>query len=127
MPESELARGKVGSTASFKPVIRGQKSFPLITYEQQAYVQIDLVGYFTAAAGAAIYSGGSWPSEWNYSYFTTEPTINIIHHEVVEPNGASFKARKTREAEFIGGRDAWFRPIDTAHRPGRRLVSHRFL
>jgi putative membrane-bound dehydrogenase-like protein len=121
LSEGELARGKVGGTASYKPVIRGQKSFPLITYEQQAYVQIDLVGYFTAAAGAAIYGGGAWPSEYNYSYFTTEPTINIVHHEVVEANGVTFKAHKTREAEFIGGRDKWFRPIDTRIGPDGAL------
>jgi putative membrane-bound dehydrogenase-like protein len=111
--EGELSRGKVGNATSYKPVIRGQKSFPLITYHQQAYVQIDLVGYFTAAAGCAIYCGGAWPGEWNYNYFTTEPTINIVHHQVVEPSGVTFKAHKTREAEFIGGRDKWFRPIDT--------------
>src|SRR5262245_64293 len=121
MTESELSRGKVGNTASYKPVIRGQKSFPLITYNQQAYVQIDLVGYFTAAAGCAVYGGGSWPSDWNYSYFTTEPTINIIHHEIVEPNGVTYKAHKTREAEFIGGRDKWFRPIDTRIGPDGAL------
>jgi putative membrane-bound dehydrogenase-like protein len=121
MTEGELSRGKVGNTTSYKPVIRGQKSFPLITYNQQAYVQIDLVGYFTAAAGCAIYGGGAWPSEWNYNYFTTEPTINIVHHEVVEPNGVTFKAHKTREAEFIGGRDKWFRPIDTRIGPDGAL------
>lgn len=119
--ESDLARGKVGNATSFKPVIRGQKSFPLITYNQQAYVQIDLVGYFTAAAGCAIYDGSTWPGDWNYSYFTTEPTINIIHHQVVEPNGVTFKAHKTREAEFIGGRDKWFRPIDTRIGPDGAL------
>jgi putative membrane-bound dehydrogenase-like protein len=121
MTEGELSRGKVGNATSYKPVIRGQKSFPLITYNQQAYVQIDLVGYFTAAAGCAIYGGGSWPGEWNYNYFTTEPTINIIHHQVVEPNGVTFKAHKTREAEFIGGRDKWFRPIDTRVGPDGAL------
>jgi putative membrane-bound dehydrogenase-like protein len=121
MTEGELSRGKVGNATSYKPVIRGQKSFPLITYNQQAYVQIDLVGYFTAAAGCAIYGGGAWPGEWNYNYFTTEPTINIIHHQVVEPNGVTFKAHKTREAEFIGGRDKWFRPIDTRIGPDGAL------
>src|SRR6185503_14603415 len=77
--------------------------------------------YFTASAGAAIYGGGTWPAEWNYNYFTTEPTINIVHHEVVEPNGVTFKAHKTREAEFIGGRDKWFRPIDTRIGPDGAL------
>jgi len=121
MAESALSRGKVAGATSYKAVIRGQKSFPLITYNQQAYVQIDLVGFFTAAAGCAIYGGGTWPDEWNYSYFTTEPTINIIHHQVVEPNGVTLKAHKTREAEFIGGRDKWFRPIDTRIGPDGAL------
>jgi len=55
--ENQLARGRVGNTASYKPMIRAAKVYPLLTYNQQAYVQIDWVGSFTAAAGCAIYSG----------------------------------------------------------------------
>jgi putative membrane-bound dehydrogenase-like protein len=121
MSEAVLGRGKVGNTASFKPVIRGRKSNPVIKHENLAYVQIDLVGYFTAAAGCAIYEGGAWPSDWTYSYFTTEPTINIAHHEVVKTDGPTFTANKTREEEFIGGRDPWFRPIETRVGPDGAL------
>ncbi len=121
LPENALARGKVSGVTSFKPIIHARKSFPLMSYEQQAYVQIDLVGYFTAAAGCAIYDGGAWPKEWNYNYFTTEPTINIVHHEVVEPLGVSYDAHKTREPEFIGGKDMWFRPIETRIGPDGAL------
>jgi len=121
MPESVLARGKVGNTASFKSLIRLRPSFPIITHDQQAYVQIDVVGSFTAAAGCAIYDGGTWPEEWNYSYFTTEPTINLVHHEVVEQDSVTYKAHKTREPEFIGGRDKWFRPIETRIGPDGAL------
>jgi putative membrane-bound dehydrogenase-like protein len=121
MPESSLARGKVGNTASFKPVIKGRKSNPLIKYDNLAYVQIDVVGGFTASAGCAIYDGGAWPEEWNYGYFTTEPTINIIHHEAVKKDGVTFSASKTRDEEFIGGRDPWFRPIETRIGPDGAL------
>ncbi len=121
VPEYVLARGKVGNSPSYKPVIRARKSNPLIKYENLAYVQIDLVGYFTAAAGCAIYEGGAWPSDWNYSYFTTEPTINIVHHEAVKPEGATFTANKTRDEEFIGGRDPWYRPIETRVGPDGAL------
>jgi putative membrane-bound dehydrogenase-like protein len=121
LPEYVLARGKLGATASFKPVIRGRKSYPLIKSENLAYVQIDLVGSFTASAGCAIYGGGTWPEEWNYSYFTTEPTINILHHEAVKPAGVTFTADKTREPEFVGGRDLWFRPIETRIGPDGAL------
>ena len=90
LSEATLARGKVGNATSYKAVIRDRKSFPVIKFENLAYVQIDLVGKFTAAAGCAIYEGGTWPAEWNYNYFTTEPTINIAHHEVVKPDGPTF-------------------------------------
>ncbi len=119
--EAALARGKLAGTTSYKAVIRDRPSKPLIKFENLAYVQIDLVGKFTAAAGCAIYEGGSWPAEWNYSYFTTEPTINIAHHEVVMPAGPNIAAGKTRDEEFIGGRDPWFRPIETRVGPDGAL------
>jgi len=121
LPESILARGKVGNTASFKVVKKSPKSLPLMKSENLAYVQIDLVGSFTASAGCAIYDGGTWPSEWRYNYFTTEPTINIIHHEVVTPEGVSYTANKNRDAEFIGSHDLWFRPIETRIGPDGAL------
>jgi uncharacterized protein len=121
LPEQTLALGRVGKTPSFKAVIRGRKSNPLIKWEHLAYMQIDVVGGFTAASGGAIYDGGAWPSEWNYSYFTTEPTINLVHHEVVTPDGVTFTAKKTREEEFIGGRDLWYRPIETRIGPDGAL------
>jgi uncharacterized protein len=121
LPEWVLARGKVGNTPAYKAVIHDRKSNPVIKHENFAYVQIDLVGKFTAAAGCAIYEGGAWPSEWNYNYFTTEPTINLAHHEVVKPSGATFTASMTRDAEFIGGRDKWFRPIETRMGPDGAL------
>jgi putative membrane-bound dehydrogenase-like protein len=121
VPEYVLARGKVGNTPSFKPVIKGRKSNPLMKWEQMAYVQIDVVGGFTASAGCAIYDGGAWPAKYNYSYFTTEPTLNIIHHELVRPEGSTYTADKDRDPEFIGGRDGWFRPIETRIGPDGAL------
>jgi putative membrane-bound dehydrogenase-like protein len=121
LSENQLSRGKVGNTTSYKPMVRSAKTYPLLTYNEQAYVQIDWVGSFTAAAGCAIYSGGSWPKEWLYSYFTTEPTINIVHHEVMEAAGVSFEPHKTRQEEFVGGRDQWFRPIETRIGPDGAL------
>ena len=121
LPEHVLARGKSGNTASYHPIIRGRRSNPLIKHENLAYVQIDVVGGFTASAGCAIYDGGAWPADYQYSYFTTEPTINIIHHEAVRPERVTFAANKVRDAEFIGGRDPWFRPIETRIGPDGAL------
>ena len=90
LPESVLAKGKVPDATSWKGMIAGQTTYPRISRSEQAYVQIDLVGQFTAAAGCAIYDGGAWPDAWRYSYFTGEPTLNIVHHQFVKPDGVSY-------------------------------------
>ena len=124
LPEYVLAKGKLPGTTSWKGMIEHQKTYPLMTWPEQAYVQIDLVGEFTAAAGCAIYEGGAWPEKWNYSYFTTEPTLNIVHHEFVKKDGVSYRTEKEKgreETEFIRSRDMWFRPIETRVGPDGAL------
>ncbi len=115
LPEYALARGKWGNTPSYNVVIGSPKSWPAMSWEQLAYVQIDLVGSFTATAGCVIYDGGAWPKEYNGDYFTTEPTINIVHHERLTPKGSSFVGNKLpgrEETEFIRSKDMWWRPIE---------------
>ncbi|MBX7209301.1 MAG: ThuA domain-containing protein [Verrucomicrobiaceae bacterium] len=124
LPEYVLAKGKIPGTTSWKGMMEHQKSYPLMSWPEQAYVQIDLVGEFTAAAGCAIYEGGAWPAKWNYSYFTTEPTLNIVHHEFVEKDGVTYKSHKEagrEETEFIRSKDLWFRPIETRVGPDGAL------
>ncbi len=115
LPEYALAKGKIGNTSSFNVVEPSGKTFPAMSWEQLAYVQIDWVGSFTAAAGCVIYDGGSWPAEYNGDYFTTEPTINIIHHARLTPQGSSYTFHKLpgrEETEFIRSTDMWWRPIE---------------
>ena len=120
LPEDALARGKVGKTASYHVIEPAKKTFPAMTWEQQAYRQIDWVGSFTAAAGCVIYDGGSWPAEYNGDYFTTEPTINIVHHARLTPQGSSYTFNKLpgrEETEFIRSKDMWWRPIEVRTGP----------
>lgn len=124
VPEHILAKGKIPSTTSYKGMIANQRTFPAMQWEEQAYVQIDQVGNFTAAAGCAIYEGGAWPAKWNYSYFTTEPTLNIVHHQFVKPDGVSYSVSKEKgreETEFIRSTDLWFRPIENRVGPDGAL------
>lgn len=124
LSEDRLARAQIGGTPGYKVVRKSPKSFSLIAYDQIPYVQIDLVGSFTAAAGAVIYDGGAWPAEWNYNYFTTEPTINLVHHQIISPDGVSYKAAKApgrEQTEFLRGRDPWFRPIEVRVGPDGAL------
>ncbi len=116
LPEYALARGKVSKdVTSYKVVEPSLKTFPAMSWEQQAYRQIDWVGLFTAAAGCVIYDGGSWPAEYNGDYFCTEPTINIVHHARLTPEGSSYTFHKLpgrEETEFIRSKDMWWRPIE---------------
>ena len=124
LPETILAKGKVPGTTSWKGMITGQTTYPQMSRPEQAYVQIDLVGQFTAAAGCAIYDGGAWPEAWRYSYFTGEPTLNIVHHQFVKPDGVSYTTEKERgreQTEFIRSGDMWFRPIETRIGPDGAL------
>jgi putative membrane-bound dehydrogenase-like protein len=124
LPESVLAKGRIPGTTSWKGMITGQNTFPAMTWPEQAYVQIDLVGQFTAAAGCAVYDGGAWPEKWRYSYFTGEPTLNIVHHQFVKPEGVSYTTHKEsgrEQTEFMRSRDLWFRPIETRVGPDGAL------
>ncbi len=124
MSESQLSRAGVRGLTSYRVASKSLDTFPAMSHDQLPYVQIDWVGKFTAAAGCAIYDGGTWPAKWNYSYFTTEPTINLVHHQFVKPDGVSFAAAREagRETtEFIGGKNIWFRPIETRIGPDGAL------
>ena len=88
------------------------------------YVQIDVVGGFTAAAGACLYNGGAWPERFNNTFFVSEPTVSLVHQDVLTPKGASYVASKDpaqAESEFIAGTDLWFRPIHTRVGPDGAL------
>ena len=81
-------------------------------------------GSYTAAAGCAIYEGGAWPAKWNYGYFTTEPTLNIVSHFMVEPEGVTYKAKREpgrEQTEFIRSKNLWFRPIEVRVGPDGAL------
>ncbi len=130
LPESVLAKGRVPNTTSAKGMISGQRTYPLMTWPEQAYVQIDQVGQFTAAAGCAIYDGGAWPERWKGAYFTGEPTLNIVHQQFLRPDGVSYTTVKEAgpRADGVHAQPRSLVPADRdARRSGRRALRHRLL
>ncbi|MGV3661400.1 MAG: PVC-type heme-binding CxxCH protein [Prosthecobacter sp.] len=124
LPEYVLAKGKLPGVMGTNGLLPKEPTYPAMHWEQQAYVQIDQVGSFTAGAGCAIYEGGAWPKKWNYGYFVTEPTLNIVSHFMVEPNGVTFKAHREpgrEQTEFIRSTNLWFRPIEVRVGPDGAL------
>ncbi|MFC5456513.1 PVC-type heme-binding CxxCH protein [Prosthecobacter fluviatilis] len=124
LPEYVLAKGKLPGVMGTNGMLPKEPTYPLMSWPEQAYVQIDQVGSYTAAAGCAIYEGGAWPKKWNYSYFTTEPTLNIVSHFFVEKDGVTYKAHREagrEKTEFIRSKDLWFRPIENRVGPDGAL------
>ncbi|MCB1277510.1 PVC-type heme-binding CxxCH protein [Prosthecobacter sp.] len=124
LPEYVLAKGKLPGVMGTNGMLPKEPTYPAMHWEQQAYVQIDQVGSFTAGAGCAIYEGGAWPKKWNYGYFVTEPTLNIVSHFMVEPDGVTYKAHREpgrEQTEFIRSKNLWFRPIEVRVGPDGAL------
>ncbi|HUS36388.1 MAG TPA: PVC-type heme-binding CxxCH protein, partial [Verrucomicrobiae bacterium] len=124
MPEKAIARASVSGVRSSVMLADHQKIFPGVTPKRAPYVQIDLVGGFTASAGSCIYNGGAWPDRFNNSHFSGEATMCLLHEDVLAPSGATFVAKKDparAETEFIAGSDIWFRPIHSRVGPDGAL------
>ena len=114
MPEKALAKASVGGIRGSFVAPDHQKIFQAVKHTRPAYVQIDWVGFFTAAAGCCIYNGGTWPDRYNGSHFCSETTMSLVHNEMLKPKGVTFVASKEpgrEETEFIAATDLWFRPI----------------
>ncbi len=111
LPDAAFAGGRVGGAASWVDVTDHDRVFPLRAVERPPYQQNDFAGGFTAAAGACFYTGGTWPAEYDGDHVVCEPTVNLVHQDRLEPDGVTFRARKTREPEFLASTDLWFRPV----------------
>ena len=111
MPESALARARVGKAQSWKDVVDHRQVNRISEDDRPVYRQIDFVGGFTAAAGCLLYQGQAWPAEFIGNHFVCEPTVNLVHRDVLKPSNVSFKASRARQKEFLASRDLWFRPV----------------
>lgn len=79
-------------------------------------------GQFTAACGLSIFRGDALPAAYYGNSFTCEPTANVVHRDILEPCGATFRAiESTEQREFLASRDEWFRPVYTFSGPDGAL------
>jgi putative membrane-bound dehydrogenase-like protein len=81
-------------------------------------------GYFSAAAGGTIYSGDAFPEKYRGNLFTGDVSANLVHRDILTPEGASFVAKRPPEEqdrEFLASTDPWFRPCNFATGPDGNL------
>ncbi len=92
-------------------------------YDEQGLDRIERVGgYFSGASGGTVYNGDAWPAEYRGSIFTGEVSANLIHRDVLAPDGVTFKAARAKEGtEFLASEDQWFRPCNFTNAPDGNL------
>ncbi len=107
---SELPLGAAGAGAKVYPLSKNWTTSNLHA------------GRFTAACSVFIYRGNLLPAEFRGTAFTCEPTGNLIHREILEPRGATFRSHPARPGvEFLATPDDWCRPVFMADGPDGAL------
>ncbi|MFP6886903.1 MAG: PVC-type heme-binding CxxCH protein, partial [Opitutales bacterium] len=81
-------------------------------------------GTVTSANSPSPYRGGLFGPDFERSVFISEPVHNLVHREVLEPDGVTFtshRAKGEEKSEFLASSDNWFRPTMTKTGPDGAL------
>lgn len=74
----------------------------------------DKANRFTSACGLTIYRDDFLGEGFRGNTFVCEPVHNLVHREIVEPDGVTFKSRRAPDeqtSEFFASSDSWCRPV----------------
>lgn len=79
-------------------------------------------GYFSGSCGITFYGGGAFPNEFNDQLFVADVVLNLVHLDLLSPDGAAMKASRNREkVEFLASTDRAFRPVNMTVGPDGAL------
>jgi putative membrane-bound dehydrogenase-like protein len=84
----------------------------------------DRANRFTSACGHIIYRDDRLGAKYAGNSFVCEPVHNLVHREVVEPNGVTFRSRRPQQeqtSEFFASTDNWCRPTSVRLAPDGSL------
>ena len=79
---------------------------------------------FTSANSSMIYRDDLLGPAFAGNAFISEPVHNLVHREVLRPEGLVFRSRRAadeRDSEFLASADNWFRPTSLATGPDGAL------
>ena len=82
-----------------------------------------LGGRFSAATGATVYVGDSFPKEYVGNIFVGEVNGNLVRRNIMAAHGATYRAHRAPEGEreFLAASDSWFSPANFANAPDGNL------
>jgi putative membrane-bound dehydrogenase-like protein len=79
-------------------------------------------GYITSACSPVVYTGDLFPEPYHGNTFICDPANNLVHRDVLVPQGATFVAQRTdADHEFLASTDNWFRPVNLTVGPDGAL------
>ncbi len=127
LPEQYLARNPYLTVKSTKQVMPNY-SDPLRVYPisrlAQRFNDPGTANHLTSANSTMPYRDDLFGPDFAASYFVSEPVHNLVHREMMEPDGVSFishRAPDEMESEFLASADNWFRPTMTRTGPDGAL------
>ena len=122
LPESILAKAPGTPAKAFSSVNPRRPVLRTDLPDRAPLLQIDQVGYYTAACSVAVQEHGAWPDAYRDTIFITEPILDIIHFEKLTPSGPTFLGEVTiKDREWLRSMDHWFCPIDVSFGPDGAL------
>ena len=86
--------------------------FP-VSRTQARFNDLNKVNRITSACGLCFYRDQLLGPEFVGNSFICEPVHNLVHREIVSPQGTTFTSRRAeseQDSEFMASTDNWFRP-----------------
>jgi putative membrane-bound dehydrogenase-like protein len=136
LPEQYLVRNRHLAVRDIK---RTTATYPestrvyYVSHLLQRFNDIWNYGHVTSACSAMPYRDEILGEEFDTSVFICEPVHNLVHREVLEPDGISFLSHRSSDeerSEFLASSDNWFRPVMAKTGPDGALYiadMHRFV
>jgi len=90
-------------------------------------------GHVTSGCSPCPYRDALFGPGFATSVFSCEPVHNVVHREVLTPDGATFTSKRAddeQDREFLASTDPWFRPVHLKTGPDGALYVadfHRFV
>ncbi len=79
---------------------------------------------FTSACSSMVYRDDVIAKEGDAQVFISEPVHNLVHREILRPDGLSFTSQRSdqeQNSEFLASTDNWFRPTQIKTGPDGAL------
>jgi len=117
LPEQYLARNPHLAVKAVRQELANypdnKRVFP-ISPAMRRFNWPDAVNTLTSGCGVAAYRDNLFGVEFATSLFICEPMNNLVHREVLRPDGVTFTSTRAADeatSEFLASADNWFRPV----------------